>query len=317
MAQKVLARERREETREQGVRSKPSKFEEITTMSKTPASHYNDQTGQRERWPVLVYRLQSHRGWEVYTDPDMSKKGGKSPKEELTAAPREGCIEVFKMRLRISLFKQNARKSRKDCDGGTVVGTVAGTQDDGATVADQGVDDEMNGRDDNDIPGPDGWNNNALVVRRLNTLLVSTRRGVGAIVFKFKSNQDCIEFCDRLVYLNRDYFTNNADKMGRGYVNGMDSREQYCEKMKEVKRRRLTVMRDQQLIDIPAGSEGGVENKQESTVHDVKQTRRQNELFSYIVRLAHDEEFRQYVDEVERGLQSAPETEEMYNALGF
>jgi len=34
-----------------------------------PLSHYDDR-GVRERWPVLVYRLQSHRGWEVYADPD-------------------------------------------------------------------------------------------------------------------------------------------------------------------------------------------------------------------------------------------------------
>jgi hypothetical protein len=245
---------------------------------------------------------------------ERSKKSCKTtPKEELTASPREGCIEVFKMRLRIHLFEQHTRKNRREGDAATVAGTVAGTQDDGATVADG--ENETNGRDDSDIPGPDGWNNNALIVRRRNTLLVSTRRGVGAIVFKFKSNQDCIEFCDRLVYLNRDYFKYDTAKSG--YVNGMDAREQYCEELREAKRRRLMMLGDQQINGPRSSHRGGSAVEQELTAEDPRQNRRQDELLSYMVRLVNDEEFRQLVDEIERGLQSAPETAGVHHAMGF
>merc|ERR1719253_909277 len=95
------------------------------TTTPAPLSHYNGQ-GVRERWPVLVYRLQSHRGWEIYSDPDREASASASADrdrecgananarapppagvEELTAAPRRGCIEVRKMRLRIQLFAQH------------------------------------------------------------------------------------------------------------------------------------------------------------------------------------------------------------------
>ena len=278
-----------------------------TMSNKAIASNYYNAQGIRDRWPVLVYRVQSHRGWEVYCDPDMeaasSKKGGKKPPivEELTAAPREGCIEVRKMRLRIRLFEQDKPWERRD--DATVAMTVA-TQADGATTAEGDAQ-----HNDSDIPGRDGWNNNALVVRRLNTLLVSTRRGMGAIVFKFKSNQECIEFCDRLVYLNRDYFTPSkcVGKNVNGFMNGMDRRENYCDSLREMKRRRLSMMRDDQLITATTSG---------SNMEDSRQTRHQDEILSYIVRLAHDEEFQGYVDEIERGLQMAPETAGIYDSWG-
>ncbi|KAK1747821.1 eukaryotic translation initiation factor 3 subunit M [Skeletonema marinoi] len=82
---------------------------------------------QREAWPCLIYRLQSHRGWEVFSptadengnnggSASAGKKAAASKKssqqtqsmgEELTVAPRKGSIEVRKMRLRVKLFEQN------------------------------------------------------------------------------------------------------------------------------------------------------------------------------------------------------------------
>lgn len=243
-----------------------------------------------------------------------SKKGGKS-KEELTASPREGCIEVRKMRLRIRLFEQQNPAERKESDGATVVGTIAGTQDSGV-AADDGTEHETNARYDNDIPGTDGWNNNAMVVRRLNTLLISTRRGMAAIVFKFKTKQDCIEFCDRLVYVNRDHFKKNAlNVIDDGCVSGNDFLENHCNELREVKRRRLSMLEDQHMA---TGSSCCTEkNDQPNGNPNSLQTRRQDEILSYIVRLSHDEDFLGFVEEIERGLQSAPETAGVYNAMGF
>lgn len=293
----------------------------------TTLSHYNER-GQRERWPVLVYRLQSHRGWEVYCDPDMEAASkNKRPKqgEELTAAPREGCIEVRKMRLRIRLFEQDAPWERLQRGRGEQgdVATVAGRDD--ATI-----NNTTKLEQDADIPGVDGWNNNALLVRRLNTLLISTRRGMGAVVFKFKNNQECIEFCDRLVFLNRDYFRkpSSVEAAGGdvrngardfGYVNGMDEREYYCHELRENKRRRLSMMGDQQGLAAPCvgEDEGAITNQKEATTAgELRQNHRKDELLSYIVRLAHDEEFRGFVDEIERGLQLTPDTAGVHSALG-
>ncbi|KAL7520865.1 hypothetical protein ACHAWX_005562 [Stephanocyclus meneghinianus] len=310
-------------------------------------SHYNDR-GIRERWPVLVYRLQSHRGWEVYIDPDMEAPSSKKNtlKEEITAAPRGGCIEVRKMRLRIRLFEQHIpwersggqplRRAESQCDAAT----VAPGQDDGAITDNDTHAASANANQnhyDSDIPGPDGWNNNALLVRRLNTLLVSTRRGMGAIVFKFKTDQDCIEFCDRLIVLNRDYFyrsmSNDADttslKRGTGpgdlgFVNGMDQREYYCHELREVKRRRSSIMGDQRVTSARTSSWGRGEKDTVSdeegvcmTMENLRQIRRKDEILSYIVRLAHDEDFRGFVDEIERGLLLAPDTAGVHSALGF
>ena len=47
-----------------------------------------------------------------------------------------------------------------------------------------------------------------------------------------------------------------------------------------------------------------------------KQTRRQEEMMSYIVKLAHSEDFRGFVDEIERGLESAEDTAAIHAALG-
>lgn len=289
----------------------------------------------REKWPVLICRLQSHRGWEVYCDPDVervaaaaaassslgkkhnsssattnstSKKstggggGGGSISggdnvEELTAAPREGCIEVRKMRLRIRLFAQHKPWDASPTVAATNTATASSASklssniasasqkcgDNNATTAKESTatdvgkvdnkstkskkDDEDDGYD-TDTPGPDGWNNNALLVRRRNTLLVTTRRGWGALVFQFKSVRDCIDFCDRLVYLNRNllmppkqqlppneeedenrHMMGNHDNMSknRSYVNGMDKREQYIAELNSMKRRKLAILGDQEV----------------------------------------------------------------------
>ena len=266
-------------------------------------------------------------------------------KEEITAAPREGCIEVRKMRLRIRLFEQHTpwersggqplRRAESQCDAATVA-----RQDDGAITDNDTHAASANAHQnhyDTDIPGSDGWNNNALLVRRLNTLLVSTRRGMGAIVFKFKTKQDCIEFCDRLIFLNRDYFyrsiSNDTEttslKRGTGagdlgFVNGMDQREYYCNELREVKRRRSSMMGDKQVTTAAAASWGREENDTVSdeegicmTMENLRQSRRKDEILSYIVRLAHDEDFRGFVDEIERGLLLAPDTAGVHSALGY
>jgi hypothetical protein len=411
---------------------------------------FNHDGTVREKWPVLIYRLQSHRGWEVYCDPDaermaaasssssnssssssLGKKQSSTPAthstsngrrsfktndfgkksgtrnnssndntdvEELTAAPREGCIEVRKMRLRIRLFAQHkpwestptastssssifkcgssntstqkrrgnhaSMSKQESVEPGVEVGTVDKTCNKNKGADDDDDDDDDNGYD-TDTPGPDGWNNNALLVRRRNTLLVTTRRGWGALVFQFKSVRDCIDFCDRLVYLNRNLLMppqlppeassrtrrsengEEADEQTilrkRKFINGMDEREQYIAELNSSKRCKLDLLGDLKvcapkydtsLPRLPNSNSsrfesGAISNNDNTRMNETKAPEiseernmsqvqhRQESIMNYIVQLAHSEEFRGFVDELERGLISSVGGVGSWAALGF
>ncbi len=396
---------------------------------------FNHAGPVREKWPVLIYRLQSHRGWEVYCDPDAermaaasssnsslgkkhysrssttnstSKKSGgggsvntndsgkqsgtrnssndNTDVEELTAAPREGCIEVRKMRLRIrlfaqhkpwdstptattsssSLFKRGSSNSSSQKCGGNHASISKESEEPGVEVRTVGKTSNKNKGDndddgyDTDTPEPDGWNNNALLVRRRNTLLVTTRRGWGALVFQFKSVRDCIDFCDRLVYLNRNLLmppqptpealprgrrSENEEEANehypiidddetmpkkRKFINGMEEREQYIAELNSMKRCKLDILGDQKVrapkyaTSLPrlqnsnAGrfESGAISNNDYNRMNGSKAPgiseehmsqvqHRQESIMNYIVQLAHSEEFRGFVDELERGLISS------------
>lgn len=320
--------------------------------------------GVRERWPVLIYRLQSHRGWEVCADaavmpPSSSTTNSKNKltskksssaatsssssssgvDEELTAAPREGCIEVRKLRLRIRLFEQHlpwdadrqhqsspappaviAGRSNNGCDDNRRKNNYTNTSnnDDRRTTTQL-----QQYRVNNDTPGSDGWNDNALVVRRRNTLLITTRRGRGAIMFRFLSTRDCIDFCDQLVYLNRHLlFRNDDDEVGRGAEDVMavkdnaavsgggrktksvnEPNELRIDEVNSAKRRRLAVLGDR--------------NRMEDVGRSViMQTPRQEAIVNYLVQLAHSQDFRGFVDEIERGLEYGDDTAAIHAALG-
>ena len=237
------------------------------------------------------------------------------------------------MRLRISLFQQHRSWSDKN------------------NAADN--DGKENDDDDSDTPGADGWNNNSLLVRRRQSLLVTTRRGMGAVMFQFKSTQDCVDFCDRLVYLNREYLfpssrddaeNTNTDystkKRARadndesdGYVvNGLDRRELHIDEMNGIKRHRGSAFGDYEVPEqrLLLNNNNPTQRREESSGNLIwseeeapsmseeatKQSRRQEEMMSYIVKLAHSEEFRGFVDEIERGLETAEDTAAIHAALG-
>lgn len=311
--------------------------------------------GVRESWPVLIYRLQSHRGWEVCADaavmPPSSSTNSKNKlaskmsssttvtsssssgmEEELTAAPRGGCVEVRKLRLRIRLFEQHvpwdadrqhqspAPPAAGRSDNGCVDERRKTNNNNSTNNDDRQTTQPQQYRGDNDTPGSDGWNDNALVVRRRNTLLISTRRGRGAIMFRFLSTRDCIDFCDRLVYLNRHLLFRNDDD---GVVNGSEvvlavkdaaggggkkksvnePIELRIDEVNSAKRRKLAVLGDlNRMNDVGAGA--------------VLQTPRQEAIVNYLVQLAHSQDFRGFVDEIERGLEYGDDTAAIHAALG-
>eukprot|EP00957_Ditylum_brightwellii_P000644 50176-Ditylum_brightwellii.AAC.1 len=114
----------------------------------------SNATREQEDWPVLVFRRTMVKGWELFCQPTSNKE--KSEPETITAAPRRGCVEVRKLRLRIQLFKQPSKNI-------------------GGSGKEQGRDAGANPSNAN------GGNNNTLVVRRKDTILLSTRQGMGAV----------------------------------------------------------------------------------------------------------------------------------------
>ena len=51
------------------------------------------------------------------------------------------------------------------------------------------------------------------VIRRMDTILLSSRKSAGAIVLKFESIKDCSAFVDQLVHLNNEEYTNQTSKL--------------------------------------------------------------------------------------------------------
>jgi hypothetical protein len=275
------------------------------------------QQEQRESWPCLIYRLQSHRGWEVFCPTteengnmgsiSSGKKAAVSNKkisqsqameEELTVAPRKGSIEVRKMRLRVKLFDQGQPRDISNAN------TTNNAKKPNPYDEEQNNEDHEN--NNSDFVGADGWNNNALVVRRKDSI---------------KSVQECMEFCDRLIYLNQDYFmpqssskvNHNASIIARQneFLSGMDQRELYVDGMRLNKRRKADMIGDQLLYENDNVARG---NREEDDAI-AKQYRRKDELLSYIVKLAHDEDFLGFVDELERGLETAGDSAGIFRSL--
>jgi hypothetical protein len=340
-----------QESRESRSKSKRNDtiISSVMSLSNKRPSAASATEQQREAWPCLIYRLQSQRGWEVFSptaDENGNNNGGsasggkkaaaskkssqptQSREEELTVAPRKGSVEVRKMRLRVKLFEQNQPRDSNNSNTGN---------------AKQNHNDEEQTEEHENNPdfvGSDGWNNNALVVRRKDSLLVTTRRGMGALVFRFKSVQQCLEFCDRLIYLNQDYFmpssssnTNRNDGMfdqHTGCLNGMDQRELYVDGMRSNKRRKADMIGDQinlwnsssSLFPNAGSAHEQYKNDEVTRVERdeyndavARQYRRKDELLSYVVKLAHDEDFQGFVDELERGLEAVNGTAGVFDSL--
>jgi hypothetical protein len=217
------------------------------------------------------------------------------------------------MRLRVKLFDQGQPRDISNAN------TTNNAKKPNPYDEEQNNEDHEN--NNSDFVGADGWNNNALVVRRKDSILVTTRRGMGCLVFRFKSVQECMEFCDRLIYLNQDYFmpqssskvNHNASIIARQneFLSGMDQRELYVDGMRLNKRRKADMIGDQLLYENDNVARG---NREEDDAI-AKQYRRKDELLSYIVKLAHDEDFLGFVDELERGLETAGDSAGIFRSL--
>eukprot|EP00978_Attheya_sp_CCMP212_P049419 scaffold662182_cov122-Attheya_sp.AAC.1 len=145
-------------------------------------SRLNQSSNSDDEWSVQVFRWTKPKGWQWYHIPVVTaedKTNDTKRFERLIAVPRKGCIEVKKIRLRFHLFHPQQQPAS------------AGSS-------------SQKGENDSRTNQTDPPENNALVVQRLDTLLLSTRRNRGEIVLKFRNRSECLSFCDRLMTLNKE-----------------------------------------------------------------------------------------------------------------
>ena len=113
--------------------------------------------------------------------------------------------------------------------------------------------------------------------RRCDRIYCPSRSSSGAIVLKFQSKQDCIEFYDQLVALNPQESDSTVNSNGEAASNSDEENDK---------------RRPHPSLDLTRyGDESSVK-------------RRKYETMSYIVRLLHNDEFHKFVDNVEATLLS-------------
>ena len=319
----------------------------------------------QEKWPVEIFRFSATRGWELYQQPqpftagrecsknndNHNKKkdnngkanssssgngvdGGKvsssgaggtnstttttnhlkssqnyynpydDDDEGVTVAPRYGCVEVKKLRLRIHLFEKSNKNSRS---------TITSSQN---------TNHKSSRRNNKKAEA------HTTVVRRRDRILLSSRRGLGAVVLKFRNVSQCNAFSDRLVELNSDYvFSQTEDKAeqrptkrvriadsvdnGKGGGGRKGGNESSSSSSNEVKAAAGATLNEKNAKD-----RGKSTSQKNGRCRQSKEEGR-NDIRSYIVRLLHDGDFLDFVDSIENTLESTPDCSQMLKALEY
>lgn len=127
-------------------------------------------SGPNEKeYPLDVYRLHSVRGWEKQVPLHSVKDHNFGP--NATGIPKAGCIVIRRFRLKISLLVRNNEMMHN--------GEIH------RSTAEEFL---------------------MEVVRRRDCLLLTSKNRIRAIVLKFPSVRDCIDFSDQLLLVNREFF---------------------------------------------------------------------------------------------------------------
>jgi hypothetical protein len=106
-----------------------------------------------KEWPVHLLR-KTAKGWEK-----MQPKNNRNQLVVVKAKPREGCIVILRLRIRVSLTSRKGSQEEED-------------------------------------------ESRSVVIRRRSNIFISSNQGLKALVLKFRSEQDCLEFADRFTALN-------------------------------------------------------------------------------------------------------------------
>jgi len=280
---------------------------------------------EKDEWFVKVFRRTEKRGWEIYRYSTESERTGTY--SEITAAPRKGCVEIKKLRIRINLFHHSGGKigngTTTSAKGGQDFNSEKSLQNqknvNSATTSNGAKSEKNNG------------SNGAVVVRRMDTILVSTRRG-GAVVLKFQNEAECLSFSDKLMELNKDYlpysivpdpprmptlndaaltyYQENSSVNGGAMAQQSNKRKRRTEGAYNIS----TVTRPNDKNDSNVQVIDSSDTKESGSVFNTDL--RRQEIMAYIVRLLHDDSFIGFVNDIEKSLASAPDCEGIFAALG-
>jgi len=271
-----------------------------------PYYHNHQQQQQRstnvKEWQVILFRRTVSRGWEVYFPNGMDsvsknnasvasttnnkKKGGKNvnnscnsshqqklkqpqlgqyiDQQLITVTPKSGCIEMKQLRLRIPLSSSKTSNSSTSGSSGNDNASFAATTS--AVVP------------------------SVTVTRRMDTILLTTTRG-GCIVLKFTSLEFCLSFWDELVLLNTavDAAANTDD--------GDDNYEHSNNPQKH-------------LLDLASRKNQRYEKESKSSTANNITTGKYSSDYKYeefrsmLIRLLHEEDFMDFVNELDDCLTS-------------
>lgn len=183
---------------------------------------------------------------------------------------------------------------------------------------------------------------NTVVIQRMDTILLSTRKG-GAVVLKFRDKLDCNSFADKLVSLNVDSLPSlrgtspyttataianaSATATASASASASTSRSPHltfygnpsldCDLSEPIQKRRKFKngihMTSPPQFMLSSTTTTPNSNFPLSEVEE----RRKQDVFSYIVRLLHDESFLSFVDDIESTLASSPDCVGVWEALGI
>lgn len=115
-----------------------------------------------KEWPVHFFRKTS-RGWE-----QMQPRNGDGQLVAVKATPLAGCIVLRKLRVRVSLT--------------TTTASTTTPQDKSSEAAVQET--------------------KSVMVRRRSSILITSNQGLKAILLKFRTEKDCLDFSDQFIALN-------------------------------------------------------------------------------------------------------------------
>ena len=268
---------------------------------------------EQDKWNVDVYRFTTNKGWEFYQDSvglcsSERKTNGEVNKtdtskeidtciEPITAAPRRGSIDIKRLRLRIHLFHSPQKQTGANkTNAGTSkdIGSNNTTQD--ACPSSRKPDERAQ----------------TTVVRRRDRILLSTRKGFGAVLLKFRSVTECVAFSDRLVELNHDFtLSSPAQNDTPSSAQRPTKRIRRNENEDNTKNgnEHLSVQQSpRHTIQTSNNVQGSAENTSVAS---------KSNMLSYIVRLLHDDDFLDFIDSVETSLSSSPDCEHILDGLTY
>jgi hypothetical protein len=122
-----------------------------------------------KEWPVELFRHTEGEGWQKQVP--RGDDGGSSRSPVISVAPRKDCIVIPKLRQKFTLW-------------------VCPPPSTGAESSASNINEE------------DLKKERSMVVRRGYSILLISRRRTRAMVLKFQSQEDCLEFSDRFIELN-------------------------------------------------------------------------------------------------------------------